>query len=160
MAFQEVGPVLFEIAVSDGKYTFQQMDENEWFPWRCLRHGTPWLEHEWTCNRETALCIALKATMPAQERPKPDESPKPDKAKSDPWEAYLREHRQEIVDWMKRFAPTQARALVPLLDAPVFGREMAFKVLQDAWFAAPESPDIREPGFFKLCNLLDGGVEF
>ena len=75
------------------------------------------------------------------------------------WESFLREHQNDILGWMSRFAPEQEKKLQLLLQNDVLDTQSAQQVLHEAWAFCSDSPSIRTVGFFRLCDLLDGTVE-
>jgi len=75
------------------------------------------------------------------------------------WLSYLEYNKDVIVGWVAEFAPSRVRKLREQLSAVPKDSEALFDTINGAYFEAPDRPEIRTRGFFKLCDLLDGGYE-
>lgn len=79
------------------------------------------------------------------------------------WIAYFKEHQALIAEWIDTVTPQNSMRLKELMVSleTEADRKMLYlliyKLLSKSWHEAPDSPAIRTPGFFKLCDLLDGG---
>jgi len=72
------------------------------------------------------------------------------------WIPFFLEHQKKIFSWTQAFAPAFAAEFDALDEDP----KSVLNLLNAIYFAAPDSPSIRSPAFFRLCDLLDGTVPF
>ena len=76
------------------------------------------------------------------------------------WEKFLRENSEVILEWLVTFVPDYEPKIKILLNKSPLDTLQAYKLLGEAWWAAPDKACIRTPAFFKLCDLLDGTIPF
>lgn len=71
------------------------------------------------------------------------------------WVTYWNKNKQYIKPWIKLFANPMYSQINKTDTAQQY--DNLPKLLQQAWNIAPDSPNIHTLGFYKLCDLLDGG---
>lgn len=69
---------------------------------------------------------------------------------------YLEKHREEVLKFCFLYL---SDAKFRSLEAAITNKDRSevHALLNDAWWNAPDTPSIRTPEFFRVCDLCDGG---
>ena len=76
------------------------------------------------------------------------------------WFRYLKAHRNTIVEWVDNWVPgTLSTHLNNMILDPNIGRHVLEPLIHEAWNQVPDTEGMRTDGFFRVCDLLDGGYD-